>query len=388
MAEHIPFINSATDCELAALYSDSEYLRVSLMSWDRISKKIPDGPGLWIDGGVDGYGHGYDAEASWNSHIGGFSESSALWGTDTWRKPEKIKVRSFCESVLEGCAALDPALISVPQLPQMPEGATGVVNRLLADCAGDWIRETAWEGELVLPVIFTHQKQLNLATDNARHLQHALSNTKRSRASFVWSVDSTLPDQDGSPTFQERRFPGLLDYHKRLRDKLNDKVSLIAGPYWGINLVLWARALVDYPAIGLGAGYQYHLAGGQVRTPHERIAIGPLRRWAVRSTELEDWLEDVLEALPTDWPSYGEFETLKKGFGRLGGKRARRQVAAFYKSWFDTISGHSSMGRALGLYQDLSSAYVTGKQLPKLPRTEKTARLPHRVAEQYMLSCL
>jgi hypothetical protein len=80
---------------------------------------------------------------------------------------------------------------------------------------------------------------------------------------------------------------------------------------------------------------------------------------------------------------------MAKDFGTLQVKNeARWQVAQFYKNWFDKFSALPPSGRALALYQDLSSAYVLGKTLPKLPEEEKTARSPARVAKQLMLNCL
>lgn len=115
----------------------------------------------------------------------------------------------------------------------------------------------------------------------------------------------------------------------------------------------------------------------------------PLRRWAVRSQELEKWLRQSISALGQANAASKDFSDLLKNFTILADKKqARRQVAQFYKKWFDTINTNPALGRALALYQDLSSAYVLGKTLTDLPKDEKTGRRPERVAQQLMLNCL
>ena len=41
-------------------------------------------------------------------------------------------------------------------------------------------------------------------------------------------------------------------------------------------------------------------------------------------------------------------------------RRAREQVATFYKGWFDMIAAAPKAGRSMALFQDLSSAYALG----------------------------
>jgi hypothetical protein len=84
-----------------------------------------------------------------------------------------------------------------------------------------------------------------------------------------------------------------------------------------------------------------------------------------------------------------ELQNIEKEFSKLQVQaNARVQVATFYKSWFQKFASLPPSGRALALYQDLSSAYVLGNTLEKLPEEEKTARKPERVAQQLMLNCL
>ena len=84
-----------------------------------------------------------------------------------------------------------------------------------------------------------------------------------------------------------------------------------------------------------------------------------------------------------------DFVTIEKDFSKLQtSANGKMQIAKFYKSWFDKFSSLPYAGRALALYQDLSSSYVLGKTLKNLPKEEGTARRPERVAQQLMMNCL
>ena len=75
-------------------------------------------------------------------------------------------------------------------------------------------------------------------------------------------------------------------------------------------------------------------------------------------------------------------------YNLLDEETTRRQIALFYKEWLDTIERTPEVGRSLALYQNFSSAFVLGKQLPTLPSSSGYARRPERVAEYFMLNCL
>jgi hypothetical protein len=174
-----------------------------------------------------------------------------------------------------------------------------------------------------------------------------------------------------------------------MKEELPESAIVIAGPYWGLNLVLWAKRLCRYPAIGVGSGYQYHLSGSLITNqPAIRLAIPPLRRW-VRIGELREWLTQAMDSITPSDPAYAEFSYLRTNLAALSTKpSSRRQIAQFYKKWFDEIEAVPAAGRALALYQMLSSAYVLGKTLPPFSASEKTASRPERVAEYLMLNCL
>jgi len=173
-----------------------------------------------------------------------------------------------------------------------------------------------------------------------------------------------------------------------LAEKLPEAIR-VAGPYWGLNLVLWARGLVDYPAIGIGNAYQYSLSGGPMRPPRERLPLGPLRRRCGVDPQVGGWLDHVLSRLGRSHPAHAELERMRRYFTALRPRpSAREQVAAFYKRWFDSIADSPPEGRALSLFQDLSAAYALGKPLGPIPGERGLARRPEAVAEPLMLSCL
>jgi hypothetical protein len=66
----------------------------------------------------------------------------------------------------------------------------------------------------------------------------------------------------------------------------------------------------------------------------------------------------------------------------------KKQIASFYKSWIARIESIPNDGRALVLFQELSTAYVLGKNLPDIPSETGRARKPWVVAQQLMLNCL
>jgi hypothetical protein len=194
-------------------------------------------------------------------------------------------------------------------------------------------------------------------------------------------------DQDGSRTLERTRFPGLISFHEELIASLQGTTFVVGGPYWGLNLVLWSKGLIHYPAVGLGNRYQYHLAGGHLLQGKSRIALDPLKRLVVVNRDLEQWLSGALKKMPPSDPAYIWFAALLARFPVLLRGNNRKQIAATYKKWIDSLASVPSAGRSLTLYQQLSSSYVLGKSLPDLPE-KGTARRPERVAQQLMLVCL
>jgi len=392
VSDHIPFLNSVTDCQIASKwYADSSLVRVSLETLVKTSTHLPPGPQRWLDPGVDGLHWPKITSDSYKAHIAQFASYGEIADPGFQQKPDKAVVVTFVHSVLDCCLDKLPASewISVPQLPLVDGTSRNKINRFLAECTGGWKAKNHFSGKLILPAIFTNQRQLNKKTERNKKISAIMNSYQAAGADGVWVVDSTLNDQDGSRTFEHTRFPELIHLHEELADALPNGAITVGGPYWGLNLVLWTRGLVMFPAVGMGNSYQYHVPGAVVLSGKSRVALSPLRRWAIASPGLRHWILSVLAIVPPMDLAHNDFSVIAKDFSRLQQPtEGRRQIAQFYKGWFDKFSVLPSTGRALALYQDLSSAYVLGKKLPDLPGEEKTARSPARVAKQLMLNCL
>ncbi len=394
MAAHIPFVNSKIDCDLLKkYYADSEVIRLSLWSAESILTHLPQKPHLWIDSAVDGYHQLLTEKRKWDDFkdfLSSFEENEILSKKRFIQKPDKNRLDVFVNSILNRANQFKPEWISVPQLPIVDDASRNLINKLLASSSAKWKSENKFSGKFILPLIFTHQKQLKGKVQWKAKLRTAKVCYENSEANGVWAVDSSLCDQKGSQKFGER-FSRLIDFHRDLNDTFPNECIKIGGPYWGMNLILWARELCDYPAICLGNAYQYYISGGFIYPGKARLPIPPLRRWAVASPQLKEWLVNSLVKISKSDPTRKELLFLEKRFQLLSQKEvAREQVSKFYKGWFDKINTYPPPGRALALYQDLSKAYVLGKQnnLPELPRDEAPGRAPERVAQQLMLQCL
>jgi hypothetical protein len=382
----VPFVFSKTDCSLASrFHSDSEVVRVSLEAIGRRSLTLP-ASDFWVDAAIDGFDNHDTWDDIWTRYAATFVHTDLILDSQYQENPDS-RVGAFVTSVMSACADLSPKpkWISVPQLPYVDGSLRNKINRLLAKAAGDWKRDTKFRGKLILPIVITHQDHVNLKTARTPKVTLAKQCFLRSGADGYWVAEASLGDQAGAGTYDKVRFPAVIEFHRELREALGHTAMSIAGPYWGLNLVLWARGLVDYPAIGLGVGYQYRLPGGLIKGGKTRIALGALRRCAVANPELEEWLR----GLPRHDSALRQTRDLASNFARFTiENKAREQVCGVYKAWFDLIDAVQPAGRALALYQDLSAAYVLGKGLPSLPDSEGTARRPERVAQQLMLQCL
>ena len=397
MADHIPFVFTTEDCRiLRAYYNDSAMVRISLATEGK-TRDLPRGAGIWVDAGVDGLhawkpkrttktGDATNFYRAYDEFIKVFPGHEMVADPEFQTKPKAEVVRVFVESILNACSNLSPkpVWLSVPQLPMVGDASRNRVNVLLAQSAAEWKRTRKYSGKLILPAIFTHQRQVNLRTQRKCELIKKCYD--HADADGVWVVDSTLNDQAGAGSL-DKRLQGLVQFHQDLASSLPSDAIKVTGPYWGMNLVLWARGLIQYPAIGMGSSYQYRIPGPAPSPGKTRAALGPLRRLAVASPALIEWLGDALKKMAKADPAFSEFEQLSRSL-RQRPTATRDQVAKFYKRWFDRLQSVPPKGRALALYQDLSKAFVLGRSLQSLPPEEKTARRPDRIAEQLMLSCL
>lgn len=389
--DYIPFINSAKDCELTAqLYGDAVAVRVSLECAAKTSALCPTGPKKWLDGGVDALDERnlQKLSSAYQDHFNRFPNSAQIADTQFQAMPNKGTVQTFVNSVLNECAKYGPNWISVPQLPMLDDSSRNKINRALAESTRVWKEARSESAELIVPVIFTNQNQILKKTERNKKLTAAMNSFTASGASGVWMVDASLSDQNGTSTF-DKRFAALRNLHEELNALLPERAFTIGGPYWGMNIVLWARQLSSFAAIGLGNSYKYNIPGTPMQAGNVRIALPSLRRWATASAKLKQWLATSVSKLAPGDKAITEFQDLEKNFSKmLVQANGRVQIASFYKSWFGKFASLPASGRALALYQDLSSAYVLGSTLPDLPDDEKTSRKPGRVAQQLMLNCL
>lgn len=389
MLRSIPFIYNAKEAALVRqYYQDADVIRVGLDSLDKVGA-LPPKSGVWVDGAVDGLDVSPTANpvGKWETYIRKFPGWDKVADATFHEKPTKGVVDGFVRAILDACFKAHPKALwlSVPQLPAATGNGRNKINKALADATAGWRSKARFHGKLILPVILRRQEQANLKTNRTRKIDLAAQCYERAGADGYWVVESSLSDQKGEGTFEKKRFPGLVRFHEEIAARMPKEAISIAGPYWGMNLVLWARGLVSHPAIGVGGRYQYHVPGGPGKPPKIRVALAPLRRWAIWSPKLQQWLGQA----PKDDPALNELRDLLKDFSRFGTEeQARAQIAEFYRGWLGTLESVAPSGRSFALYQDLSSAYVLGKGLPNLPDDEKTARRPERVAEQLMLQCL
>lgn len=393
MADHIPFITGQDACKLVTnYYADSDHARVQLDRAGSFNGKFPNSVKLWIDPSVDGLDN-LDSRRSnasrnnpWFEFMRAFPEFETMGKPDFQERPTAAVVSRFVSSVLDACVRYKPAWITVPQLPRVSDSSRNNINRLMAKATGEWKSANNFSGRFILPLIFTHQDQVNGKTQRNPQVKQAGRCYHESQADGFWVVDKSLDDETGSKTLRNTRVPALVMLHQELNEEISSKIR-IAGPYWGMNLLLWARGLVDYPAVGVGNAYQYFLAGGFAKAPSVSLAIPSLRR-RVGVARLENWLDSAFKILGTAHPRYAELDQIRKQFDLVSlPDQARQQVAKFYKSWYDLIAATPRNGRSLALFQDLSAAFALGRSLPDFP-DEGTARRPESVVEPLMLNCL
>jgi len=415
MAACIPFANNARDLDLVEeFHPEAHIIRCSLHNAAAIRSHPGGNRRLWIDPGVDGY-HlllqrrndedenrlgGLDKPLPktdkgtvtrwiglYESFLEGLPHFRCLARRSFLSHPDRNKVAEFASALLDRCAQLQPSWISVPQLPVLEGPGRHKINKQLAQAAGVWREESRFSGKMVLPLTFTKPSQYKGKTAWNPKLAVAEICSQYAGAEVVWVVDSSLQDQKGYGTFPER-FHNLIRLHQDVRERFPN-AAVVAGPYWGMNLVLWARELSTHPAVGLGSAYQYQLSGPLPKTAKVRLPLPPLRRWAeAGGKQLQKWLRDAIAGLSNDDRAREQFAYLHEHYTELQTRQiARKMVARFYSGWVRELEAVQPGGRALALYQQLSSAYVLGKDLRDLPEAGPS-RDPAIVAQQLMLNCL
>ena len=387
--DYIPFLNSKGDCELFKKhYADAKLCRIPIDRLEYAGEASADQ--CWIDTGFDGLSEPLDNGRSdkWKEFAGQLGDTNFLRDAAFLKKPSEAKLRPLVTKLLGTAWAKKPAYLSVPQFPHADGVANNKINRLLAALAAEWRTKSGAKTKFILPIIFTHQRQLVGKTERSPKVKLAASLIARAGAEGYWSVDCSLDDQRGVGNFDKERFPAIINFFEEL-NQLTSCPLRIAGPYWGLNLILWTRGLATHFAVGLGSTYNHHVTGGFARKTKVRVAIASLRRWVIANNELAVWLGHAIAKLPVGSTETKELEVLKLALDKLQqGDAGKRQIAEVYRTWIAKIEAVSPTGRALALYQDLSTAFVTGRNLPDLPSDEGTARRPERVAQQLMLNCL
>jgi len=389
MAAHIPFVNTPTECDLVKrYYPDSPFVRVPLARANRLGGELPTGPSLWVDAGIDGLTR-RSHTPEWENYLESFKHHRRIADRTFQRRPDKDIVAEFVGAVLNRCVEFSPKAISVPQLPLENSGGRNRINRCLAEAAGKWREQSGFAGQLILPAIFTTQRQLRYKNLRDQKRKLVLTCYHKSGANALWVVDSSLNDGSPSATRQDARIRGLITFHKEILEQLPAETTIIPGPYWGMNLVLWAKGLCRYLAIGVGGGYRYQPFGGIQRPASIRVALPPLKRYAKTGKPLKSWLDEVLAKLSKDDPAYAEFYELRNRYDSLTNRMAsREQLADFYKQWYEELAAVPPAGRTLALFQMFSTAYAIGRRLPSIPTEARGAKRPERVAEYLVLDCL
>ena len=397
---YVPFIRTRDERNIAdSVMQDVDLVRVSAETRaDRL--QIPQNWRLWLDPSFDGYDDAIDRRStncgpgSWEAWIRSFRNHEALLSPKT---ADAAHVRELVKAVLARIAARTPAVISVPQMTYSAGTGSHKINEGLAKEAGEWKVRNWPDGIFVLPVVVTDYKAYRIKTagwgPKVQAIQRAF---EASRASAVWVVHAGLNDLSGVGRLDKEEFPKLIEFHLHLRDALPSNTTMVAGPYWAINLILWARGIVDVPAISCGSGYRYYRPSSFVPQPTNRIAIPPLRRWCSVTPDLERWIKDAKEGLPPHDDVASALRQIEARFSTFLGTRGRRaavrQTAEFYENWIQQIAAVQKQGRALFLFQDFSSALVNGSRigtpLPREGSLSAEARKPGAIAQQFMLQCL
>lgn len=394
MADHIPFISGEDGGNLVKkIYPDSDVVRVPLDRAARLLTPLAAISKVWLDPCVDGMDNletrrsQPDKKNTWFEFMKGCINFEKVGKPSYQMNPVASEVYAFVKAIMDKCIAHSPAWITVPQIPLVENAERNKINRAMAAATGKWKSSSSYTGRLILPLVLTHQGQVNGKTARNPKVQQAERCYHEAQADGFWVVDKSLTDDNGSSTLKSKRFPGIIALHEELNERISSKIR-IAGPYWGLNLVLWAKGLVDYPAIGIGSGYQFYMSGGHTKQPSAKLALPSLRRRVVVGPQLKTWLDAAIAKLAPSHPAHAEFSEIKRQYTALSQpERSREQVARFYKQWLNTIAAAPKAGRSMALFQDLSAAYALGKSLPDLDN-EGTARRPEAVAEPLMLSCL
>src|SRR2546425_8837994 len=117
-ADHVAFASSEADCTiLRNVYADSRVVRLPLLNAERLGARLPAGPQRWIDPELDGLHHWSTATHEYVAYIKRFARYDQILDDSFQKKPQKAVVREFVNAVLDACMPVQPAWLTVPQLP-------------------------------------------------------------------------------------------------------------------------------------------------------------------------------------------------------------------------------------------------------------------------------
>lgn len=394
MADFIPFAGGTEALKLVVqFYENSALVRIPLECAANAAEVFPHRR-LWIDPCVDGC-EGLEKRTpkgdrvnAWLRTFDSAPHMRDICNSSFQLAPDEQRIKSFVDHMLDLAAAHKPGWITVPQLPHSNQANRSKVNRAFARAAGSWRSRRAFAGKLVLPVILTDPEQSR--TKRRPRVELTTKCFAESSADVLWVVDSSLNDQSGSQLLRTEKIPGLIKLHEELNEAITPPVR-IAGPYWALNLILWARGLIDHPCIGVSGGYQYKVSGElPFGLASIRVPLPPLRRLAKASPELNSWIQTALTRVPKSMSAHAELLRALQVSGASSRSVAKRELAIFYKDWCRLVSDTPPAGRALAMFQDLSSAFAFGKTvLNNLAMPEgDLPKEPGAVAEQLMMLTL
>ena len=392
---YITFANYKRDLPLLnSLYSEVSGSRITLRLLREAGSDLPKTK-LWVDAEIDGLHFPEVFKApekgykKYNKYIQQFRNARQLVESHDTRTVSDF-VKSVLDSIMEAASGLtNLGWVSVPQLPYIPGGSRNRVNRLMAESSLKWRALQSRPPRLILPVIFAKQRgQTDSKTTRSEKVKLAYTCYEASGADGLWVVDSELDDHADNKVLENHRFPGIIHFHEELNSALPSDAVSIAGPYWGLNLVLWTRRLVRFPAVPIGSTYRYAIPGRdpKSRAAGIRVAVPPLKR-LVNEAALRPWLQDALRKLDKADPTYPDLSLLAKRMP-VTNQRAREDVASFYRDWLTRIESTPTVGRALTLYQDFSAAFVLGNRLKQFDKTMEDVPDPAIIAKQLMVNCL
>lgn len=388
----IPFVHSKGDCKLSQQYFALPTAVKIGLSKSSLASEFAETP-IWIDPGFDFF-HRPSKNTDSTEFYRTLDPSLDLQKASFHAKPDKTRIANIVETTLKACLQSRPAWISVPLLPFTPGASRRKINEALSTATSSFLATQRWKGKLVLPIIIPSRDMVNKKPGRTLLTQQVIELADRAGADTSWVVASYLNDDTGIFNLSKTHFPHLISLHQALRERLPESHNIVAGPYWGMNLVLTARGLTNYAAIGIGRGYQYSLTGGFVpkQKGKRRIAISGLRRLVMaEGDELADWLSHAERQVSGDPEFMRELRNLRTELPTLvhSEDKAKSQIVKFYSEWAKSIENVPQTGRALALYQDLSKAFVRGKLIGRtLPQSETGSKFPESVAQQLMLHCI